>query len=116
MVADFLGRPALSPGNSNSLVGFVLRDVEPTVDHGDSTMKTLVAEIKQLQAEARPVKDALLQEIEQLKNDREYTVTMCDGKSESKPKRVKRKTNRLTRKEIKELIKKKKRRGIVWEC
>lgn len=49
-------------------------------------------------------------------SDIEYTVTMCDGKSESKPKRVKRKTNRLTRKEIKELIKKKKRRGIVWEC
>lgn len=36
--------------------------------------------------------------------------------SKKKPKRVKRKTNRLTSKEIRELIKKKKRRGITWEC
>jgi hypothetical protein len=41
-----------------------------------------------------------------------YTVMSSKGKL----KRVKRKTNRLTRKEIKELIKKKKRRGITWEC
>lgn len=33
-----------------------------------------------------------------------------------KPKQIKRKTNRLTRKSIRELIKKKKKRGLVWEC
>ncbi len=49
-------------------------------------------------------------------DDKDNIITISESMPNNKPKRIKRRTNRLTRKEIKELIKKKKQRGIIWEC
>ena len=46
---------------------------------------------------------------------KDYAITMPEDKPNNIPKQIRRRTGRLTRKRLRELIKKKKKRGIVWE-